>query len=186
MKKVFIFLMLSLSSIGFAQIAVTDVAANSQLVKLQAQTQQLMSQNQALLQAIQEMQRISREENQTKKQAPNQLLYSAKLNELNQVKSNIVNAGKGLASSIKSMKHLTSSDYQKYVKNTTAIVQNTVQVYSQIQTLMNMGGSVIPASERLQALDSSFSILNSNLDLINSYQSILQGLNRSKATQKIR
>ncbi len=107
-------------------------------------------------------------------------------NELNQVKSNIVNAGKGLASNIKEMKHLSSSDYNKYVKNTTSIVQNTVQVYAQIQSLMKMGGTVIPANERLQALDSSFDILNGNLDMINSYNSILQGLNRSRATQKIK
>ncbi len=87
MKHLLIILTLSLSSYGFAQIPVTDAAVNAQLVNLQLQTQQLMSQNQSLLLAIQEMQRISREENQTKKQAPNQLLYSAKLNELNQVKS---------------------------------------------------------------------------------------------------
>ena len=186
MKHLLIILTLSLSSYGFAQIPVTDAAVNAQLVNLQLQTQQLMSQNQSLLLAIQEMQRISREENQTKKQAPNQLLYSAKLNELNQVKSNIVNAGKGLASNIKEMKHLSSSDYNKYVKNTTSIVQNTVQVYAQIQSLMKMGGTVIPANERLQALDSSFDILNGNLVLINSYNSILQGLNRSRATQKIK
>ena len=186
MKHLLIILTLSLSSYGFAQIPVTDAAVNAQLVNLQLQTQQLMSQNQSLLLAIQEMQRISREENQTKKQAPNQLLYSAKLNELNQVKSNIVNAGKGLASNIKEMKHLSSSDYNKYVKNTTSIVQNTVQVYAQIQSIMKMGGTVIPANERLQALDSSFDILNGNLDMINSYNSILQGLNRSRATQKIK
>jgi len=201
MKKKLIVILVLIPLVGFSQIPVTDgvsagiltsiniqTIAQNKLITKQIANQQLIIKNQQSIIKLMERQnqilnhtdKLKTEEIETYKKAPENIIVDYQLHDLENVKSDIVQAAKDFVKFIQGAENLEASDFKVYENKTVEIVENTVMAWKQTKSLLSSNDKIIPARERQELLQTTIESIKKNVTKIKSFQNELSYINKKR------
>jgi len=201
MKKPITIALSLIPLIGMAQIPVTDVASGGILTSINIQTiagnkltgkmltqqQQIIANQKTLIELMREQNRtvkhtdkLKSEEIEAYKKAPENIIVDYQLQDLENVKKEIVEAAKGFVKFIRKAENLKTSDYKVYEDKTVEIVENTVMAWKQTKSLLSSNDKIIPARERQELLQNTIESIRKYVTKIKSFQNELSYINKKR------
>ena len=188
---------------GIAQIPVTDgvsagiltsiniqtIAGNKLAGKIITQQQQIIANQKTLIELMREQNRtvkhtdkLKSEEIEAYKKAPENIIVDYQLQDLENVKQEIVEAAKDFVKFIRKSKNLKTSDFDVYEEKTVEIVENTVMAWKQTKSLLSSNDKIIPARERQELLQNTIESIRKYVTKIKSFQNELSYINKKRNT----
>ncbi len=203
MRKLVTIIVFVIPFFGIAQIPVTDAASagiltsvnvqavlrNKLLTKMISGQQQIIANQKTLINLMREQNRtvkhmdeLKTEEIEAYKNAPESIIVDYQLNDLENVKSEIIEAAKDFVKFIKSADNLSTSDVRVYENMITDIVNNTASAWKQTKKLLSSNDKIIPARERQELLQNTISAIRKNVTKIKSFEKELFYINKKRNT----
>lgn len=131
---------------------------------------------------VKHMDELKTEEIEAYKNAPESIIVDYQLNDLENVKSEIIEAAKDFVKFIKSADNLSTSDVRVYENMITDIVNNTASAWKQTKKLLSSNDKIIPARERQELLQNTISAIRKNVTKIKSFEKELFYINKKRNT----
>lgn len=204
MKKIISLVIILSPLLGFSQIPVTDgvsagiltsinvqTIAQNKLITKQIANQQMIIKNQQTLIKLLERQnqilnhtdKLKTEEIEAYKKAPESIIVDYQLHDLEDAKSEVVQAAKDFVKFIQNAKNIEASDFSVYEDKIVEIVESTIMAWKQTNNLLVSNDKIIPARERQELLQTSIEAIKKNVAKIKSFKNELDYINQKRNTR---
>lgn len=151
------------------------------LKNLNNQINTLINQNKKLVEDIDRIKTLKDEEISTKKAAPNSILVDQIVDDFYQHIDIVRDLGSTLIKNVNKAKNLSSSDKSNLISKAKKLGTEAIKINNQIRKLLSANTDIIPANERMKALEMNFDrIKNIEKELSSLSQNMTIKLERVK------
>jgi len=123
---------------------------------------------------------LKNEEIETYKEAPDNRIVAYQKYDLERAKTEIVNQARDLMTFIESLDKIKYSEIESYTPKISKIVESTILIYTQTNSLLSASDKIIPAKERQQTLENATNKLRGHISKLKEFKLFLGMVNKSR------